>query len=186
MYWPDGKVRAGHARLFIQSMIVRRSRRTSFPASAGNNILRISDKYFSGATVRDIRPQTKTPRNGVSVSPGNWCYRRCELTASVEGLHLLVRVRHITRPACPKQQHFVRHRPVRSWHTDRPGPSSFKLALSRQKGVDLIERLFTFSVNSLTVVGSDSLVAPGWRASSDRSSEGNRQSADAGPRTGRC
>ena len=67
MYWPEGKVRAGHARLFIQSMIVRRSRRTSFPASAGNDILRISDKYFSGAKVRDIRPQTKTPRNDVSV-----------------------------------------------------------------------------------------------------------------------
>ena len=106
MYWPEGKVRAGHPRLFIQSMIVRLSRRTSFPASEGNNILRISDKYVSGAKVRDIRPQTKTPRNDVSISPGNWCYRRCELTASMEGLHLLVRVRHITRPACPKQQHF--------------------------------------------------------------------------------
>jgi hypothetical protein len=48
-------------------MIVRLSRRTSFPASPGNNILRISDKYSLGAKARDIRPQTKTPRNGVSV-----------------------------------------------------------------------------------------------------------------------
>jgi hypothetical protein len=73
MYCPEGKVRAGHPRLFIQSMIVRLSRRTSLPASAGNKILRISDKYFSGAKVRDIRPQAKTPRNDVSISPGNWC-----------------------------------------------------------------------------------------------------------------
>jgi len=29
--------------------------------------LRISDKYSLGAKARDIRPQTKTPRNGVSV-----------------------------------------------------------------------------------------------------------------------
>jgi hypothetical protein len=46
MYWPEGKVRAGHPRRFTQSMIVRLSRRTSFPASAGNNILRISDKLL--------------------------------------------------------------------------------------------------------------------------------------------
>jgi hypothetical protein len=49
--------------------MVRLSRRTNFPASAGNNILRISDKYLSRAKVRDIRPQTKTEETASLVSP---------------------------------------------------------------------------------------------------------------------
>jgi hypothetical protein len=67
MYCPEGRVRAGHLRLFIQSMIVRLSRRTSFPASAGNNILRISDKYSSGA----ISDRRRKYRETTSlISPG--------------------------------------------------------------------------------------------------------------------